>query len=939
MAKPRRLPLRCSEAVAALNRHSKQPWMWGVSCALGMMTLLWLSLPPATPVGPTGPALSLAGTLEPATSGSAAGIPLARYDALGAHRHAKAAVFMQCSLDQCVQHAENLPLFWWQAVAEHGLVVVYVVSADVEGHVDAAAFPDFSAAGVHAAVAVLTVDAPEEHPPLRKEMALLRWARSNLPPGALVVKSDTDAVWEPGRLAAALGALDAASSSLFVGRPVAACECSVALPRGKKNPPCTAAAATHYCSGWLYATSVATLRSIPEASIAPVMNGTTGKVCKSSDLTVGRIMNAAGVRQCTPLTLPGTPPPPGGKSFPIDLATDKRFLAKHALCNNVGLHGGVGMAKYLAWPAQFNAQDFAGCVGIHPAKARHDVRYLAHHMLGGRSAPDWPTATGVCTVAVGLLSMPRDFSPRQAARLTYGPLASLLGVRLRFFVGHEAGGTPPVISAAIAAEGDVHVLDLEESYMGIWRKVRGMAQWAASTNCAAFVKTDVDTYIRPHQLLKELEALDLRADTQALIGNLWVAKPGTRNVVADPTSPWYMAHLYDKPTYPPYASGYLYILTMPLLRAALPHILASPDYPVEDAGMGICVEKVRNRVGAPPVRYEGPDALSLTKPCSSRTVAENAVTSHKQFNFYHLHALEMAGELCKYSTRDHLAASRSYAASVAFDEPGAVSLDASSQLLAHTALAASLAITPGATTRLLIATLPPSGHDAQWGVSPEMVAAFTQEASVQPSLVLRCLSCPGNSLLLAANAAASSTVHLLHLQPRSAAELTAPPTAFAALLDDMLLVLPAHSAAETHPVVRELLRGGRCVLTTTLPSEACDACDTPVILSPPGQCGALCMAGAATHIAQQRNAAGVIALDGAFIAAGKLDTAFAVAALAHLHTGAAAALQVQGSAGSAVFLGSDVGPNPSTGMDQALGQQLLGMEGVQSVFDVVLLSG
>lgn len=286
---------------------------------------------------------------------------------------AENVMLVPCTANQARSHFEAYTDGWWKAVAAARLVVVYVIGSSPERRVACSGREDRPAC-------LFYLREQERRPPVEKEVRMMMEIPRVAHAARYVVKSDADTLLFPERLAAAMTASRSTKDDVFMGRPVGGCMCRLGVPEGR---PCASLNDTiSYCSGWLYVTTMSTLRRV--VSHALRFYSTKAKVCRSSDVAAGVIMNAAGVR-CSPLLLGGVPGPPSGNSrSPPDPEIrgsgpgSERVMLKSHLCQQNGVAGGVQEDFTVSDASKYHPADWDRCAGMHPFKdnlAEHAARF------------------------------------------------------------------------------------------------------------------------------------------------------------------------------------------------------------------------------------------------------------------------------------------------------------------------------------------------------------------------------------------------------------------------------------------------------------------------------------------------------------------------------------------------------------------------------------
>ncbi|XP_069696915.1 beta-1,3-galactosyltransferase 1-like [Periplaneta americana] len=181
-------------------------------------------------------------------------------------------------------------------------------------------------------------------------------------------------------------------------------------------------------------------------------------------------------------------------------------------------------------------------------------------------------------------SAPGNAAQRQAVRDTWGYVAAPLRTRLLFFLGHD-GKDPPHSTTEVMLEaqryGDIIVEDFVDNYYNLTLKTLFMLKWTLQhCDTASFIlKTDDDMLINVKALLQHLEDSSFRASQPLIIGRIQEGAPPYR----DTSSKWYLPYwLYERTTFPTFASGTGYIITRGAVSEVYKTCLVTPFLPLED---------------------------------------------------------------------------------------------------------------------------------------------------------------------------------------------------------------------------------------------------------------------------------------------------------------------------------------------------------------------
>ena len=587
-------------------------------------------------------------------------------------------LFLPCEERSCASHLLEMPIsLLIELLRTERLRLVYVV-ADDTGLTRAAvtkvirslkAFPSFESLLVNSVRVMVLPGVEEERPPINKEFRMLERFRDQSNEDELFTKLDLDTMLVPKRIVLTLDGIDTASDKVYAGRPNSSCDCgSTGLLSSSK---CTYDRAIHYCSGFFYVTSRKTLLAIDKSAFRGAPKNNHQESCKSSDMSVGYMMNHGHTSKtalsCNSVTPNDNSGP--GKSYPVDIKNDERTAVNSFVCQQNGSPGGIFDVHTVLLPLKTWSKVFYDkCVVFHPAKRQYDWLYLWNMVREGTDVvtsidvPELSLPLPKCRIAAYVLSSPHRVEERQAVRLTWGAAARAYGIEIKFAVGRRKGFDLRWLESSLDYEqksfGDVARIDLDESYSSLPQKnALGMRHFVRdnTSNCEYYFKTDADTYIRPYQLLKMLEVAETKArysefssksleDVHLYIGKVWAQS----KVVTDPTNQFYLGNdkvvknlLNKGGHYPAYASGAAYLLSRSLVRDmqdcySIENLLSGP----EDVQIGICVDRLRSKYEVDII-----DAVQFQQDkCDEETISDNPVSSHGDYNLYQRHEAHLRGQ-------------------------------------------------------------------------------------------------------------------------------------------------------------------------------------------------------------------------------------------------------------------------------------------------------
>lgn len=193
---------------------------------------------------------------------------------------------------------------------------------------------------------------------------------------------------------------------------------------------------------------------------------------------------------------------------------------------------------------------------------------------------------------------PRNRAHRDVIRSTWGSERRVQGqtVTLFFLLGMQTGDDAQQVHQQLMTEStDHHDLiqsDFVDCYKNLTIKTMVMMEWLNSScsNAAYAMKIDSDMFLN----VPNLVSLLLKASRTNYMTGL-VAHGG--QVLRDPKSKWFLpVDLFSEPTYPPYALGLGYILSLDLARKLIEASRHVKAFYIEDVYLGLCMR----HLGIPP---------------------------------------------------------------------------------------------------------------------------------------------------------------------------------------------------------------------------------------------------------------------------------------------------------------------------------------------------
>lgn len=188
---------------------------------------------------------------------------------------------------------------------------------------------------------------------------------------------------------------------------------------------------------------------------------------------------------------------------------------------------------------------------------------------------------------------PHNVEHRRIIRSTWGGESNIEGktVKLFFLLGMHNGDGVGVQRQVLQESIDHHDLiqsNFVDCYKNLTIKTMVMLEWLDSycSGASYAMKVDSDTFVNVPLLVRMLRNAPKQNYMTGLV---------TQNaqVLRDPSSKWYLPwEVYPKPTYPTYALGLGYVLSLDLPKKL---IAASRDVKalyIEDVHLGLCMKKL-----------------------------------------------------------------------------------------------------------------------------------------------------------------------------------------------------------------------------------------------------------------------------------------------------------------------------------------------------------
>lgn len=459
-----------------------------------------------------------------------------------------------------------------------------------------------------------------------------------------VILSDFNTYFQPRRVAALVKYRNP-HEHLYLGRPMHECRhlSSSATINSAEIMD------VHYCSGMLYILSKAALFAMQNRwkdCIDPRNNEM--RAGQNSDFLVGLCLKRIGL-QCTEAVYNKTDEPDG------EGIKQTKFSV---FCQDRDHQGGMADIGNISRIYKFSKRDFAHCAAFYPVKHMEHARYVRYGITNMIEAPLLSTLRRRCRLAIGVLSVPSKHIPRDVIRQTWGRIARALGsVRLYFVLGTPKVPLAPHEKLQLEREttlyDDILHLHVDDSYDNLGAKSVEWFAWAANnTECEYIFKTDDDSYVRVLPLLDFLSIAFGSSPFRNYFGIQWGGWEGGRQptVDRDPSSAWYMYDQYAHDTFPPYMSGAGYGMSRDVALWLASHKSQHPHYRVEDAGIGIILNSLRQ---SDRLHYHSDKRFFDYENCTDDTVLDNPTFSHG-FNMYVRYSDDMNGAFCAHVDRSTL---------------------------------------------------------------------------------------------------------------------------------------------------------------------------------------------------------------------------------------------------------------------------------------------
>ncbi|KAL1251159.1 hypothetical protein QQF64_018955 [Cirrhinus molitorella] len=214
---------------------------------------------------------------------------------------------------------------------------------------------------------------------------------------------------------------------------------------------------------------------------------------------------------------------------------------------------------------------------------------------------------------------PGDTDARNSIRMTWGreKVVEDKVVVVLFIMGLNSENDEGTLQERLRNESrqynDLLQSNFLDSYRNLTIKTMVMMEWL-STNCqqASFaMKVDADVLLNMNNLINMLVSLN-PVPTNYMTGLVWYASPVIRN----PFNKFFLPHdVYPKDTFPPYPLGMCYIISLDLPQKFIQESKHIRPIYIEDAYLGMCLERLGIVPTKPPNMEQFVVALTQYNRC------------------------------------------------------------------------------------------------------------------------------------------------------------------------------------------------------------------------------------------------------------------------------------------------------------------------------------
>ncbi|XP_067270980.1 beta-1,3-galactosyltransferase 1 isoform X2 [Pseudorasbora parva] len=175
-------------------------------------------------------------------------------------------------------------------------------------------------------------------------------------------------------------------------------------------------------------------------------------------------------------------------------------------------------------------------------------------------------------------------------------------VLVLFLMGIQSGNDEEKLQEQLWNESqqykDLLQSNFQDSYRNLTIKTMVMMEWLNKKcqQASYAVKVDTDVLLNVNNLMKMLASLNA-VESNYMTGLVWYESP----VIREPSNKFFLPYdVYSRNAYPPYPLGMCYIISLDLPQKFLEQAkLIKPIY-IEDAYLGICLERLHIFPAKPP---------------------------------------------------------------------------------------------------------------------------------------------------------------------------------------------------------------------------------------------------------------------------------------------------------------------------------------------------
>jgi len=188
---------------------------------------------------------------------------------------------------------------------------------------------------------------------------------------------------------------------------------------------------------------------------------------------------------------------------------------------------------------------------------------------------------------IAVVTSPEHFKAREAIRNTYASESNRqkYGFEIKFFIGDLPDGKAHLNNKINEESNVVRLSGFVESYNNLAAKALGIFNWGWDNGYDTVFKVDDDSFIRPDYLRGFIS----QHDTRHIFAGHIVSDIRNKD---NPKSKWYFRDQYPFDILPTYAIGAGILLGSDCLQQLSQQRHSLPLYRVDDAAVGIWLEKI-----------------------------------------------------------------------------------------------------------------------------------------------------------------------------------------------------------------------------------------------------------------------------------------------------------------------------------------------------------